>query len=147
MDYIQEIGTKAQAAKLPISKLSSDKKNEVLQKVADALVARAEFILEENKADADEWTRKGKDEGMLDRLLLSEDRIEGMAVGLRQLVALEDPVGEVLYMKMNTGILRDVYADKYGFNITDLTVAAMIKAYLQSMKVEVVPEVSEETVE
>lgn len=43
-------------------------------------------------------------------------------------------------MKMNTGILRDVYADKYGFNITDLTVAAMIKAYLQSMKVEVVPE-------
>lgn len=43
-------------------------------------------------------------------------------------------------MEMNTGILRDVYADKYGFNITDLTVAAMIKAYLQSMKVEVVPE-------
>ena len=43
-------------------------------------------------------------------------------------------------MEMNTGILRDVYADKYGFNITDLTVAVMIKAYLQSMKVEVVPE-------
>ena len=43
-------------------------------------------------------------------------------------------------MEMNTGILRDVYADKYGFNITDLTVAAMIKAYLQSMQVEVVPE-------
>ena len=43
-------------------------------------------------------------------------------------------------MEMNTGILHDVYADKYGFNITDLTVAAMIKAYLQSMKVEVVPE-------
>ena len=43
-------------------------------------------------------------------------------------------------MEMNTGILRDVYADKYGFNITDLTVAAMVKAYLQSMKVEVVPE-------
>ena len=43
-------------------------------------------------------------------------------------------------MEMNTGILRDVYADKYGSNITDLTVAAMIKAYLQSMKVEVVPE-------
>lgn len=43
-------------------------------------------------------------------------------------------------MEMNTGILRDVYADKYGLNITDLTVAAMIMAYLQSMKVEVVPE-------
>jgi hypothetical protein len=34
-------------------------------------------------------------------------------------------------MEMNTGILRDVHADEYGFNITDLTVAAMIKAYLQ----------------
>ena len=43
-------------------------------------------------------------------------------------------------MEMNTGILRDVHVDEYGFNITDLTVAAMIKAYLQSMKVEVVPE-------
>lgn len=43
-------------------------------------------------------------------------------------------------MKMNTGILRDVHADEYGFNITDLTVAAMIKSYLQTMKVEVVPE-------
>ena len=99
MGYIEEIGTKAQGAKVPLSKLSSVKKDEVLCKVADALVSRAEFILEENKSDADEWVRKGKDEGMLDRLLLSEDRIEGMAIGLRQLAGLEDPVGEVLYMK------------------------------------------------
>lgn len=43
-------------------------------------------------------------------------------------------------MEMNTGILRDVHADEYGFSITDLTVAALIKAYLQTMKVEAVPE-------
>ena len=43
-------------------------------------------------------------------------------------------------MEMNTGILRDVHVDEYGFNITDLTVAAMIKAYLQSLRVDVVPE-------
>ncbi len=43
-------------------------------------------------------------------------------------------------MEMNTGILRDVHADEYGFSITDLTVAAMIKAYLQSEKADVVPE-------
>lgn len=43
-------------------------------------------------------------------------------------------------MEMNTGILCDVHADEYGFSITDLTVAAMIKAYLQSEKVDVVPE-------
>lgn len=43
-------------------------------------------------------------------------------------------------MEMNTGILRDIHADEYGLTITDLTVAALIKAYLQTMKVEVVPE-------
>lgn len=43
-------------------------------------------------------------------------------------------------MEMNTGILRDVHADEYGFSITDLTVAALIKAYLQTIKAEVVPE-------
>jgi len=43
-------------------------------------------------------------------------------------------------MEMNTGILRAVHADEYGFAITDLTVAALIKAYLQTIKAEVVPE-------
>ena len=43
-------------------------------------------------------------------------------------------------MEMNTGILRGVHADEYGLKLTDLTVAAMIKSYLQTMKVEVVPE-------
>ena len=43
-------------------------------------------------------------------------------------------------MEINTGILRDVHADEYGFTISDLTVAAMIKAYLQSIRAELVPE-------
>ena len=43
-------------------------------------------------------------------------------------------------MEMNTGIVRDVHADEYGFSITDLTVAALIKAYLQTLRAEVVPE-------
>ncbi len=46
MGYIEEIGTKAQGAKVPLSKLSSVKKDEVLCKVADALVSRADVILE-----------------------------------------------------------------------------------------------------
>ncbi len=98
-EYLEGIGKAAKSAVSNLSKLSSVKKNDVLNAVADALVARSEFILEENRTDADEWVRKGKDEGMLDRLLLSEDRIEGMAVGLRQVASLEDPIGEVLYMK------------------------------------------------
>ncbi len=43
-------------------------------------------------------------------------------------------------MIMNTGILRDVHVDKYGFTMKDLTVAAMIKAYLQQLTVEAAPE-------
>ena len=99
MEYLEEIGTRACDVKSYIAGLSSVKKNEVLREVAKALVHRAEFILDSNREDADEWTRKGKDEGMLDRLLLSEDRIEGMAEGLRQVASLDDPIGEVLYMK------------------------------------------------
>ena len=43
-------------------------------------------------------------------------------------------------MEMNTGILRNVHADEYGFTITDLTVASLIKAYLQTVRAEIVPE-------
>ena len=99
VEYLEEIGKAAKAAETGLALLSSVRKNEVLCAVADALVSRSEFILEENRTDADDWVRKGKDEGMLDRLLLSEDRIEGMATGLRQVASLEDPIGEVLYMK------------------------------------------------
>ncbi len=99
MSYIEEIGMKAKAQVGAMGKLSTIKKNEVLLAVAKALVEKSSDLLAANKIDADEWVKAGKNEGMLDRLLLNETRIEGMAEGIRQLAELEDPIGEVLYEK------------------------------------------------
>lgn len=99
MGYIEEIGMKAKAQVGAMGKLSTIKKNEILLAVAKALVDNVADLLAANKLDADEWVKAGKNEGMLDRLLLNESRIEGMAEGIRQLAELEDPIGEVLYMK------------------------------------------------
>lgn len=60
---------------------------------------RADYILEENAKDAAEAERNGMDPALVDRLLLTEDRIQGMAEGLREIAAQDDPVGEVTGMK------------------------------------------------
>ncbi|MBE6013843.1 MAG: glutamate-5-semialdehyde dehydrogenase [Lachnospiraceae bacterium] len=106
MSTIREICKKAREGKDVMASLSTVAKNKALEEVADALVAQTDYILSANKKDADEWKSKGKNEGMLDRLLLTPERIEGMAVGLRQLVSLDDPIGEVLYMKERPNGLR-----------------------------------------
>ena len=66
--------------------------------MADFLIENSKVIIEANKKDLETSTIKGTSESMLDRLALNEARIEGMANGLRQVAALEDPVGEVLGM-------------------------------------------------
>ena len=66
--------------------------------MADFLIENSKVIIEANKKDLETSRIKGTSESMLDRLALNEARIEGMANGLRQVAALEDPVGEVLGM-------------------------------------------------
>lgn len=99
MRYIEEIGQRAKAVEAALRTLPTVKKNQVLLAVAKALVDNQEQLIAENAKDAEIWKAAGKDEGMLDRLLLTKARIEGMAEGLNQVAALDDPVGEVLYMK------------------------------------------------
>ncbi len=85
----------AKGVKSVLCSLSTEKKNEALLNMADALVENAEDILKENAKDL--GNAKGKiSDVMLDRLALSKERIEGMAEGIRQVAALPDPVGEVL---------------------------------------------------
>lgn len=90
-----EILVSAKKAKAVLSPLSPKKKNEALLAMADALVNDAEEILRENQKDL--AAAKGKiSDVMLDRLMLNEKRIEGMANGIREVAALPDPVGRVL---------------------------------------------------
>ena len=72
----------------------------------DELIDQKEMILEENAKDVEAAKAKGTKQSLIDRLALSEKRIEDMAVGLRQIAALDDPIGEVLYMKTRPNGLR-----------------------------------------
>lgn len=96
MTDLESMGQRAAAAKFELQRLSAEKKNEGLKKAAEELVADTKHILEENGRDIINGEKNGMHPGMIDRLRLTEDRIKGMAEGLHQIIALDDPVGEVL---------------------------------------------------
>ena len=101
-----EICKQAKAVKGTISILDTNKKNEVLRKVADALVGSSLYLMSENEKDMKNGRSNQMSEGLLDRLLLTEDRIAQMAQGLYKIAALDDPIGEVLSMKVRPNGLR-----------------------------------------
>ena len=98
MSSLISLGKKAKEASYILGNLSSKDKNDALYAMADFLIENSKVIIEANKKDLETSRIKGTSESMLDRLALNEVRIEGMANGLRQVAALEDPVGEVLEM-------------------------------------------------
>ena len=92
-------GKLAKEAAYELGITSTVKKNEALLNIADKLVERCVEILVANKKDTDIAKEKGIKESLLDRLLLTEDKIKAMADGVRDIVKLEDPIGEVTSMK------------------------------------------------
>ncbi len=94
-----EICKKAKEVKQEIAVLSTGKKNEVLSAVADKLIEQQEKLISANAVDMENGRNNRMPEGLLDRLLLNEDRIAQMAEGLRQVESLDDPIGEVISMK------------------------------------------------
>ena len=94
-----QLGMNAKEAENTIRTITTDQKNQVLAAVADHLVEATDKLLGANAADVTNAMQNHMPEGLVDRLMLSPERIEGMAEGLRQLVALEDPIGEVTGMK------------------------------------------------
>ncbi|GLB31070.1 gamma-glutamyl phosphate reductase [Lacrimispora amygdalina] len=97
---ITEIGKKAKEATGMIGILGSAKKDEGLKLAAAALLEGEAEILSANQDDVIKATAAGMSQGLVDRLELTPKRIEDMAQGLLAVAALEDPVGEVLSMKM-----------------------------------------------
>lgn len=96
---LEEIGNRAKKASREMNRLGVTEKNKGLEAVAEALTANCERLLRENRLDVERAKENGMKESLVDRLTLTEDRIEGMAEGIRQIVALADPVGEVISMK------------------------------------------------
>lgn len=96
MTYIDTLGQQAKVAGRQIAKLSTAAKNDLLNQVAKALVAESAYIITENAKDMANAKENGISEIMQDRLLLTEDRIVGIAEGVRQVADLQDPIGQVV---------------------------------------------------
>ena len=90
--YLKTLGENAVNAKYTIGLLSEEKRNDVLLKVADALLKNTDYLMAQNKIDYDKGVSENMKAGLLDRLMIDEKRIEGIAEGIRQVASLEDPL-------------------------------------------------------
>ena len=95
-EYLTALGEKAQAAKTVLQGLDTAQKNHALKRAAEMLVQESERLLAANEKDYARAKENGMAEGLLDRLQLTNARIEAMAEGLVQIADLSDPVGEVM---------------------------------------------------
>ncbi len=98
----EELELKAKAAKdaaRQMAYISTETKNKALENIADDLLAKKGEILAANKQDYEEATASGMNKAMLDRLLLTEDRLKAMSQDVMAVAALPDPVGEMSEMR------------------------------------------------
>ena len=94
-----EIGQKAKETSYILGKMGTDLKNAGLLAAAQEILDEEDEILKANAADVAKAKERGMAPGLVDRLELNHKRIEGIVEGMRQVVGLEDPVGEVISMK------------------------------------------------
>ena len=103
---IGEIGSRAKEVSRTLGNLGSREKNMGLEEAARALLENEDEILVANEQDYEKAQESGMSQGMLDRLLLTPARIQAMADGLLKVAALDDPVGEVLGLKLRPNGLQ-----------------------------------------
>lgn len=96
MEYLIDLGKRAKKAKYELQMLSTEKKNEILKYIADAFIANKEALIKANDIDIENGIANNMNQGLLDRLRLTNERIEGMAEGILQVKDLPDPIGNVL---------------------------------------------------
>lgn len=93
--YMQQLGQQARAASRVIAATSTAEKNTALLAIADALNQNRQQVLAANAVDVKKGQATGLDAALLDRLELTDDRIDGMIEGLQQVATLEDPIGKI----------------------------------------------------
>ena len=98
-EYMQSVGQRARAAARAMARADSATRNRALLLIADAIVRDAPLLRAANQLDLDAALASGLAPAMLDRLALSDSAINTMVEGLRQIVALADPIGEISNMK------------------------------------------------
>jgi glutamate-5-semialdehyde dehydrogenase len=100
MSYLLNLANQAKAAKADIEKADTASKNALLLAIADTLEQNQEEILRANAQDLSRATQNRMNNGMLDRLALTEERIAAMANGVRKVAALNDPIHEIIEGKV-----------------------------------------------
>lgn len=105
-ETVRKIAQAAKKAAKVVSVLGTNKKNEALDRVASKLLDQAAAIKEENEKDLAYAREKGLSDAMIDRLTVSDGVIESMAKGLRDVIGLPDPVGEVTGMRLRPNGLQ-----------------------------------------
>lgn len=98
-----EQGNNAKGTLTFMSQVTTEQKNNALNAVANALEKNVDVIIAANKIDLTEGKENGLNDGLLDRLMLNEERIKGIADGVRQVALLDDPCGKIIsdYKKDN----------------------------------------------
>jgi glutamate-5-semialdehyde dehydrogenase len=94
-NYMADVGNAARSASRDIGRASTAQKNQALIAIADSIGEQSETLKEANKLDLAAGKEKGLDAALLDRLELTDERIQSMADGLRQIASLPDPVGVI----------------------------------------------------
>ncbi|MCR4842815.1 MAG: glutamate-5-semialdehyde dehydrogenase [Eubacterium sp.] len=95
MTDFREVGKRAKAATVSMARVTTAQKNELLHALADLLERESAAIIEANAIDVENGKKNNMPAGLVDRLLLDTDRIKGMADGLREVAALDDPIGSM----------------------------------------------------
>lgn len=96
MNYVEEMGKKAKIASKKLLTINTETKNQVLLEIVKELRVKKEEIKEYNKKDLIAGKEAGLSFALLDRLELTDSRIESMAVSLEEIAAFTDPIGEIL---------------------------------------------------
>ncbi len=98
-EMMQEIGQKARAASRAMARASSEQKNQALLHIAKLIREQASEIQAVNQIDVDRARKNGQDAAFVDRLTMTPKTIETMALGLEQIVSLDDPIGKISALK------------------------------------------------
>ncbi|WP_411334730.1 glutamate-5-semialdehyde dehydrogenase [Metabacillus indicus] len=96
MSEVMRKGKIAKAVSYDMMQVPTEEKNRALEQIAGQLETERDFLIKENQKDIEAGKKAGMTDSILDRMLLTEKRINDMALAIRQLISLEDPVGEVL---------------------------------------------------
>lgn len=98
-EWMEQMGPQAKAAAAVLGQLDTQTKNEALRLAADALILNADKILEANQKDLEHAKEINMPLPLQDRLLLTKERLQGIAEGMKEVAELDDPIGEVGHMK------------------------------------------------